>query len=182
MPDQVVSSLSHLMARWVSYQCQRNGGVWGPSDPDWDSPCQTGITDNGLTAWRPLPRHPPAVMDNIASALEITVRPELADFYGHWFAGAMAFSFKGIRIELIQAWNETDYLRLQENLIGHALMQRRLKLAPTFFIAATRQDTHLISLDNATGAVLFERVGDNGGAILAPSLSTFLSRLEPLPQ
>ena len=60
-------------------------------------------------------------------------------------------------------------------------MQRRLRLAATFFLAATRQDSHLISLDNQSGAVLLERVGRAENQVLAPDLATFLARLEPLP-
>lgn len=55
--------------------------------------------------------------------------------------------------------NAADFERLQENLIGHALMQRRLRLRPTFFLAATRSDSHVISLDNASGEVCYERLG-----------------------
>ncbi len=180
MSDQVVSALTALMARWVSYQCRRVGEVWCSSDPQWRSVCETGKQCAGLSAWRPVARPAAASMQNIADALGTTLHPALSAYYCHGFAGPMAFSFKGLRVELIQPWNDDDYLLLQENLIGHALMQRRLKLPATFFIAATRDDRYLISLDNHSGAVLFERVGQPGGTELAASLPAFLARLEPL--
>ena len=119
-------------------------------------------------------------MENVATGLDMALHPDLSAFYGHWYAGALAFSFKGLRVEPVLAWNLDDFARLQENLIGHALMQRRLRLAPTFFLAATRQESHLVSLDNLSGAVLLERVGRAENQLLAPDLASFLARLEPL--
>ena len=119
-------------------------------------------------------------MENVATGLDMVLHPDLSSFYGHWYAGALAFSFKGLRVEPVLAWNLDDFARLQENLIGHALMQRRLRLAPTFFLAATRQESHLVSLDNLSGAVLLERVGRAENQLLAPDLASFLARLEPL--
>ena len=120
-------------------------------------------------------------MANVEAGLEMTLHEDLGSYFGHWYAGALAFSFKGLRVEPVLAWNASDFERLQENLIGHALMQRRLRLQPTFFLAATRLDSHVISLDNVSGEVCYERLGrGEGRQLLAPNLATFLARLEPL--
>lgn len=50
-------------------------------------------------------------------------------------------------------------MRLQENLIGHLIMKRRLKQTPTLFIAATESEQEIISLCNLSGEVILEQPG-----------------------
>ena len=180
MSNQVVSAMSELFGRWLRYQQQRGGLPHRPWDPEWRSPCEVGEPWNGEIYWQPVRRESPGSMENVATGLDMVLHPDLSSFYGHWYAGALAFSFKGLRVEPVLAWNLDDFARLQENLIGHALMQRRLRLAPTLFLAATRQESHLVSLDNLSGAVLLERVGRAENQLLTPDLASFLARLEPL--
>ena len=182
MSNQVVSAISALFARWLHYRHGCGGLPHRPWDPEWPSPCELGEPWNGEVYWQPVQRDVPGSMANVATGLDMELHPDLSAYFGHWYAGPLAFSFKGLRIEPVLPWNQIDFERLQENLIGHALMQRRLRLTPTFFLAATRLDSHLISLDNQSGAVLFERVGRAENRKLAPDLATFLSRLEPLPR
>ena len=182
MSDQVVSALASLMDRWMAYQQQRMGGAFCQATEEWLSPCLGVTPQAGWQRWYPVRRSTAAVMDNLSVALEMTVHPDLAAFYGHWYSSCLLCSFKGLRVALIQPWNDADYEHLQENLIGHALMQRRLRLAPTFFLASTRHDAFIISLDNQTGEVLFEHLGHPARTVLAPNLVSFLQRLEPLPE
>ena len=80
---------------------------------------------------------------------------------------------------LEQELNPLSIERLQENLIGHIMMKRRLKQPATLFFALTDDDDYLISLDNSTGEVLLERVGKRAEQVLAPSMADFLSALTP---
>lgn len=180
MPNQVVSAMTALLERWTRYQQSSGGLPVRQHEPDWCSPCESVDERSDWVQWRPVSRLPIGDMDNIASGLDMVVHPDLAAYYGGWFAGPMAFLFKGLRIEPVLPWNQQDYERLQENLIGHALMQRRLRLPATFFLAATRRDSHLISLDNDSGTVLYEMVGRAKSIQLAQDLASFLDRLEPL--
>ena len=180
MPDQVVSALSTLFARWVRFQFQSGGLPTRDFDADWRSPCETHGLEGVTVAWQPTRREVAGSLANIAIGLEVELHPDLYAYYDHWFAGPLLFLFKGLRLELTQPWNEQDYLRLQENLIGHALMLRQLRLPLTFFIAATRSEQHIISLDNASGEVLYETLGKRERRVLAPTLTQFLQRLEPL--
>jgi SecY interacting protein Syd len=80
---------------------------------------------------------------------------------------------------LLQVWNEQDFERLLQNLIGHALMKRRLEQPMTLFFAVTDDEDYILSLENDTGRVMLERVGLEPQEMLADNLAQFLSSLEP---
>lgn len=180
MSDQVVSALSAFFDRWLRYQTSRGSPPCSELDPDWPSPCLYGPLDHGRQCWRPVLRQAPGSMANLESALDTRFHPAVTAFYGHWFSQPVSACFKGLGLTLLQPWNEADYERLQENLLAHWLMQRRLKLPESHFLATTRRDDRVISLDNASGAVQLEQLGVGRLALLAPDLASFLDRLEPL--
>ena len=60
----------------------------------------------------------------------------------------------GRLVTLLGVWNEEDTLRLQQNLLGHALQQRR-RPAPDLLLRADRRNRdYVLSVDNARGAVV----------------------------
>ena len=79
--------------------------------------------------------------------------------------------------ELLQVWNEEDFERLQQNLIGHLLMKKRLKQAPTLFFALTDEDDFVLSVLNSTGEVVLEQVGRPPQKVISPSLPAFIATL-----
>lgn len=176
MSDQVVSALDALMWRWSV-----NPGFAGIVLPDdyreWPSPCLVGHEGG----WRPWRREMAGSMTNLATALEMELHPALSTFYCHWFSASLPCCFKGLYLALIQPWNEEDFARLQENLIGHLLMQKKLRLPESLFLASTRSERHIISLDNRSGAICYELLGSKERTLLAPSLDSFLGRLELWP-
>lgn len=176
----VLEAMERLFARWARYRTELGGLPWRAYEADWRSPCQQGEVREGEIQWRPVHREPSASLANLADALDVRFHPAVDAFYGHWFAGTLPLCFKGLRLELVQPWNEADFERLQENLIGHLLMLRRLKLPPTLFLATTRNDSQLVSLLNASGEVVLEQLGQGPRLVLAPDLARFLDRLEPL--
>lgn len=58
----------------------------------------------------------------------------------------MHAQFGDIKLTLLQTWSEDDFRRVQENLIGHLVTQKRLKLPPTLFIATLEEELEVISV------------------------------------
>lgn len=142
------------------------------------SDCIVQETDS-IVIWQPVQREVFAEFENVENGIGLCLHEDIKSFYATLYSGDMKGKFNGNTLDLIQIWNEEDWLRLQENILGHLLMQKRLKQNPTVFIASTLDDQHVISICNVTGAVFNERIGTDDRALLAPDLATFLTQLEP---
>ncbi|AZZ99162.1 SecY-interacting protein [Pseudoalteromonas sp. R3] len=159
---------------------QQSQGHWPliQHDAQWPSPCETGEPrGDGLIAWQAVPRTPCGDFNALASALETQFSSELNEFYGTAYAGNILVVLDGEEVELLQAWNEEDFERLQQNITGHVLMKRRLKQEDTVFIGLTAQEDVLITVQLSTGEVCLERVGKAPHKVLAPNLTVFLNQL-----
>ena len=69
---------------------------------------------------------------------------------------------------------------LQENMIAHFMMQKRLKKPASMFIASCSDEMQVISILNETGQVQLETLGKKQEAILAETLADFLEKLTPV--
>ncbi len=181
MSDQGLSALAHFFLRWQRDGEARRGLPLCDWEPAWRSPCELDDPKEGRVAWRPFRRAEPADFGAMNEALALELHPAVIALFGHWFSRPIPCLFKGLRIELILPWNDEDLDLLKENLIGHLLMLRTLKRTPSIFIATTRNEMTLVSLDNETGQVWLEWLDSGRRLTLAPSLPAFLVRLETLP-
>lgn len=176
-------SLSAFYSRCAASWQQQNQLPLVAHDSDWPSPCEKGEPVDGMVQWQPYALSEPHSLDNIASALEMELHPDLSALFCHWYADVVSAELRHdgslMTIELVQAWNQQDFERLQENIIAHVLMQRRIGQAETVFIASCEDEMQIISLLNDSGEIVLEQLGKGVVTTLAASLSEFLALLSP---
>lgn len=161
-------------------------------DKEWPSPCELPQKEKsavgkcylsaGEVFWQPMPilieKNFAINFENVESALEISLHPDIKSYFTTLFSESLDASCEEGDLSLLFAWNEADFQRLQENLIGHILMKRRLKQTETIFFAVTDEEDMIISLDNSTGTVWVERVGCKPHKQLSASLTDFIRMLK----
>lgn len=146
----------------------------------WESPCHLNQAKDGeLVAWRPVRQSEPGDFGQVEKALELTLNKQYCDFFRCFYSENLPATAAQGDCELLQVINQQDFERLQENLIGHVLMKRRLKQPETLFFGLTSDDELILTVDNQTGEVLLERVGKKATESLAPDLVSFIQSLSP---
>jgi len=143
------------------------------------SPCIVSSSSH-VVLWQPQPFTGEQNLDAVERAMDLIIQPAVHAFYTTQYAGDMPARFGTQALMLLQTWSEDDFRRVQENLIGHLVTQKRLKLAPTLFIATLDSELDVISVCNLSGEVIQETLGTRKRSVLAPSLAEFLTCLEPI--
>jgi|JQIA01.1.fsa_nt_gb Syd protein. len=161
-------------------------------DVQWVSPCEQGGIEKGDTkkikaeksvvSWQPveITSADELSFENVESALALTLHPDIKTYFTTIYSEQLAAKTEDGDLSLLFAWNKDDFQRLQENIIGHILMKRRLKQAETVFFAVTDEDDMIISIDNDTGAVWVEQVGCKPHKKLSNSITEFITQLTPI--
>lgn len=191
----LVDILKKFSAEYVyQYQLKHKHLPIIEHDEEWPSPCELpcdpknvdySLLSTGEVFWQPTVMQtttelePKFNFDNVESALEIVLHCDIKKYFTSLFSESLDASCEEGNLSLLFAWNDADFQRLQENLIGHILMKRRLKQAETVFFAVTDEEDMIISIDNQSGSVWVERVGCEPHKQLAKSLSEFISILKP---
>ncbi|SUC38209.1 SecY interacting protein Syd [Proteus mirabilis] len=85
-----------------------------------------------MVYWLPQPFTGRDKLEKVEKAMGIIIRSELHDYFTTQYAGDMQVRFDSLNFTLLQIWSEEDFIRLQENMIGHLVTQKRLKLTPDF--------------------------------------------------
>ena len=184
--DAVQLSLAHLLTRWVQAVRDRTGGLpCLDHDEEWPSLCVVegpveGPGAHAQVRWRPLARAQGADFSGIERALGTRLHADIQSFYGSFYSNPVPMRAADGPLTLLQVWNDRDFDRLQENLLGHALGQRRAKQPLSVFIAVTDEDDLNLCVNNEYGNVVLERPGEAPLREIAPSLVAFLDSLEPL--
>ena len=182
MSTTVATELDRILTTYATLAPAAQG-LRQPFDPQWISPCQVGDPDaEGMIAWAPVRRPVPADWSGLEQALDVPVHTDVAAFYGSFWSDCIPVRAEEGTATLIQVWNERDFERLIENLIGHALQKRRRREPLTLFVACTEEGEFNLCVDNTTGAVLLEQPGQAPKRMVAESLAELLSRMEPAAQ
>lgn len=176
-PEQQDSilALEQLMARYVAAHSLT---MLIEYDSAWPTPCyQEKAEDGAHVPWKPIKRSPSGDLTAIEHGLGLTIHPDIHAFYGGYWSDNLTLTIQGENVELLQVLNDDDFQRLQQNLVGHVLMKKKLKQPVTLFIGLTDFEDQIITLDNTSGKVMLERVGLESTHSLANSLSEFLNEL-----
>jgi len=150
------------------------------ADPASPSPCQQQWIAEDRVRWHPVAQQPSADFTNVEQALDVNLHADIKTFYSSFYGANLAASHDRGNLALLMPWNAADIARLQENIIGHFLMKRRLKQRETVFFAVTDDENIVLSILNSTGAVYLEPVGKEVSELVAPDLESFLNSLSPL--
>jgi len=148
-------------------------------DKDWPSPCIQGQFNEELMLWRPIKVEKTLSFDNIEQALELTIHPSITQYYSIILSESIPVTCNEGHLQLLFAWSEDDFARLQQNLIGHVLMKQKLKQEVTLFFAVTDEEDIMLCVNNESGEVWAERVGCKPHKKIANSLNEFILTLQP---
>ena len=163
MDDLTAQALKDFTARYCD--------AWHEEHKSWPlseelygvpSPCIISTTEDAVY-WQPQPFTGEQNVNAVERAFDIVIQPTIH-----------------IKLTLLQTWSEDDFRRVQENLIGHLVTQKRLKLPPTLFIATLEEELEVISVCNLSGEVCKETLGTRKRTHLASNLAEFLNQLKPL--
>lgn len=149
------------------------------TDDKWPSPCEKGTHQEIYSLWQPSESSNKLTFDNVETALEMTLHDDIKSYFTSMYCDTLDATCSEGDLSLLFAWNDADFSRLQENLIGHVLMKQKLKQNITIFFAVTDNDDHILSVDNETGEVWVEKVGKEPHKKLANSLADFFTQLSP---
>jgi len=186
--ENLVQILQQFSEQYITDYQKTNGCL--PSveqDDEWPSLCEKSATDpsdlpQGEVYWQPITidKSEELSFENVESALDFTLHNDIKTYFTLLYSESLDALCDEGELSLLFAWNKSDFERLQENLIGHILMKRRLKQQETIFFAVTDEEDMIISVDNTSGAVWVERVGCKPHKQLSDSLAEFISQLTPV--
>lgn len=173
-------TLDTALDEFISRFRQHHNDMTIEFDPEWPSPCYGQNTEPGTRVpWCPVRQTQNNHFQNVESAMGLTLDPQYCEYFTRYYSENLPATAEQGNCELLQVWNQDDFERLQQNLIGHLLMKKRLKQSPTLFFALTDEDDFILTIDNESGRVMLEQVGKQPVREVADDLATFLTGLTP---
>lgn len=176
----IETALDHFVASYEKHHLEREKPLVVQFDPDWISPCHKNNAETGeWVNWLPSKRSDVQDFSHFEQALELDLDPQLKTYFSRYWSNNLNAQTQRGELQLLLPWNEEDFDRLQQNLVGHVLMKRRLGQAETLFFGLTDADDFILSVLNNTGQVVLEQVGLEPQEILAENLADFISGISP---
>jgi len=148
-------------------------------DDDWPSPCLQHINNDNESFWQPIKISDSLNFDNVAQALELSLHDDIQTYFTTYYSESINAVCSEGELSLLLPWSAEDFKRLQENIIGHILMKKRLKQPITIFFAVTDDEENILSVNNDNGEVWVERVGCLPHKKLSNSLVEFFQKISP---
>jgi SecY interacting protein Syd len=179
MSAHLTQSLIALSENYIIAHQEKTGALpLVEFDEDWHSPCEQERVDDNVR-WKPvqIEGNKTLSFDNVEQALNIKLHDDIKTYFTTIYSESIDTVCEEGALSLLFAWNEDDFSRLQENLIGHVLMKQKLKQEITLFFAVTDEEDIIISVLNENGEVWVERVGCKPHKKIANSLSEFIETL-----
>ncbi|MDZ7868460.1 MAG: SecY-interacting protein [Rheinheimera sp.] len=169
-----------LLAEQCRLKAEQQGDHWRAfADPAEVSPAQYGEPSEEQVGWWPVAQHDPLDFSGLEQGLGLTLHSSVKEFYATLWGADLQVSHPRGPAGLLLLWHPGDFIRLQQNLIAHVLMKRRLKQRETVFFAVTDEEDSMLSVLNSTGEVYLEQTGQEVKQLLAPDLLSFLRQLSP---
>ncbi|CUS49286.1 MAG: SecY interacting protein Syd [Idiomarinaceae bacterium HL-53] len=185
--NKAIAAIKSLHERYAQAHQAENISMLTEYIEAWNAPCyvsdaETIKTEQGnlLIPWQAAEQSEPADFKNVEQALETKIPQSVKTFFNTFWAGDLDCLWEQTPVILLQVQSEEDMRRLQENLIGHVLMKRRLKQPETIFIGVGEEEDLLITVTLDSASVGFEYVGKEQHLVVADSLPMFLQKLTPL--
>jgi SecY interacting protein Syd len=148
-------------------------------DEQWPSPCLENDYDEDHQHWQPCEADGQLTFDNVEQALELTIHDDFKTYFSTIYSDTLDASCDEGALSLLFAWSKEDFQRLQENVIGHILMKKKLKQPVTLFFALTDDENIILTVGNDTGEVWVEKVGCKAHKKVSSSLTDFVNSLKP---
>lgn len=172
-----ILSLSEMFLE--QYQQKLNHLPLVEIDEQWPSPCLQEKFDDAFMCWSPNEIMMELSFENVEDALNLPIHESIKTYYSTIFSESIPATCSEGHLQLLFAWSEDDFARLQENLIGHVLMKKKLKQEVTMFFAVTDDESIMLSVKNNNGEVWAEKVGCEPHKKIADSLNDFIKSLKP---
>jgi SecY interacting protein Syd len=180
MSEQVSTALDEFIHKYLVEAKKHPEMLVVEYDSEWPSDCHIAAGNSGdKVGWHPVKRDGVADFTDLEKALEMKIHQDVISYYSTYWSDNLSAETSEGYLQLLQPWNQADFERLQQNLVGHILMKRRLKQPETLFFALTDEDDFILTVDNTSGEVMLEQVGLLPKEVVSPNLATFIKSLRP---
>jgi SecY interacting protein Syd len=160
---------------------EQNGYPEIESDPQWPSECEFSLPENNeKTYWKPVKSQDDLAFDNVGLAMDLVVDEQYSALFSMYYADNLNAQHSNGPLQFLQAWSQSDFERLQQNLIGHLMMKAKLKQPPTLFFAVTDEDDLNLVVVNDSGEIWLEYVGKEPHKKVADNLAEFIAQSTPV--